>query len=400
MKICLLTDHHICTNPRLWKEALSLSKAGYTVQVITVFTSAEKKVLDYQILSEQQIELIPALNLIPTECSFFKRLYYRLRFRIAREIKLKFNIDSAAILGYGASAIEREAKKAKASLYIAHIDLCLYVGVKLRKQGYPVAFDIEDWYSHDYLVPERPIKLLQKLEQYALANGIYCTCPSQAMADALNHTYPNSKSAHVIYNGFSISEIRQSKVEINQTPSLVWFSQTIGPGRGLETIIQALFFMNKDVELHLIGDCSLEYKKHLENIFPQGKGQKLVIHKQVKHSELLSILMNYNIGLAIENKFPESRNLTVTNKILQYIQAGIKILATDTEGQKEIAKYFNDTIILVSSDDPKSWATQIEALLNREPVRLSLERKNYVELFSWEAQESKLLNLVNSAIND
>ncbi|MFT3846486.1 MAG: glycosyltransferase [Lacibacter sp.] len=399
-KICLLTDHHISTNPRLWKEALSLSKEGYDVSIISVFTSTVKRELDYLILKDSDAELIPALNLIPEECARWKRLYYRLRARLAKELKLKLGVDSPFILGYGLSEIKRLADKINADLYIAHIDLCLYVGTRLSIAGKKVAYDIEDWYSNDYLVPERPVKLLQKLERFALENGVYCSCPSLSMAEALSNTYPSGKKPEVLYNGFSQKENADVKPVETNSRSLVWFSQTIGEGRGLETVIHAMSRLTEKVELHLIGECVKGYDEQLKQLFPFDKGHDLIIHPPVKHHELVLLLSNYQIGLAIENNFPGNKNTTVSNKILQYLQAGIKVLATDTKGQTEVAAHFNESVALVPVDDPEKWALQIEQLFLLPAIDRTKQLSRFNELFSWEAQEKKLFQLVRSAVHD
>ena len=399
-RICLLTDHHICTNPRLWKEAISLSQAGFEVKIISIFTSAAKRVLDNNILKDHKVELVAALNLIPSECAWFRRFYFRLLSKLAREVKLKFGIDTSFVLGYGQRAIKKKAIEINADLYIAHIDLCLYVGTRLCKKGKKVAFDMEDWYSRDYLVPERPVALLKALEKFAIESGVYCSCPSQAMAVALKKAYPNGKKVQVLYNGFSEKENLKEVAEINYMPSLVWFSQTIGTGRGLETILKAMEQLQTKVELHLIGDCVTGYELELRKLFPFEKGHQLVIHPPVLHHELVSILAKHSIGLAIENTFPESRDLTITNKILQYIQSGIKVMATDTAGQKEVAAYFKDTVALVPVDRPDIWAIQIEDLLQSPPVNRQEQLLQFNRLFSWEVQEKKLLELVDKAIHE
>lgn len=398
--ICLLTDHHISTNPRLWKEALSLSQAGFRVKVVTVFTSAEKRELDYLILKDSQVELIPALNLIPDECSMLKRFYYRLLSKFARELKLKLGVDTASVLGYGHWAIKKKAVRTNADLYIAHIDLCLYVGTILCREGKKVAFDIEDWYSHDYLVPERPVELLKSLEKFAIENGVYCSCPSHSMATALQQAYPTGKKVHVLYNGFPEKENVPDTAGFQPSPSLVWFSQTIGPGRGLETILKTLQYLHTNVELHLVGHCVEGYDEELKNKFPFENGHHLVIHSAVKHHELIPILAQHCIGLAIENNTPENKNTTVSNKILQYLQAGIKVLATDTEGQKEVAVYFPDTIAIVAVDHPELWAKELEFLLQSPAVNRKQQLQQFNAIFSWEAQEKKLLDLVKKAISE
>lgn len=399
-RICLITDLHLSSNPRVWKEANALADAGYKVIILTLWTSKEKREKDFLLIQHPNIEYKAAINLIPGEINSIKRFFIRLRSRFAREIKKWLNIDSAWCLGYAPNIMTSAALNEKADLFIAHTEFGVVIGKALILKGQKVAYDIEDWYSHDYLVPERPVALLKSLEKFALENGVYCTCPSKSMAKALMNEYTNSKTVHVLYNGFSLKENIAENIIPENKASLVWFSQTIGSGRGLETIISALHLVKTNVELHLIGECVHGYEEELRKIFPFNNGHQLIIHPAVKHHELVSILAKYKIGLAIENNTPENKNTTVSNKILQYLQAGIKILATDTNGQKEVAAYFKDDILIVSANKPEQWAENIEKLLRSPIVNRKDQLHKFNELFSWEAQESKLLNLVNSAIND
>ncbi|MBK8087405.1 MAG: glycosyltransferase [Chitinophagaceae bacterium] len=398
-KICLISDLHLSSNPRTWKEASTLAAAGYEVVILTIWTSSEKREKDLLLIQGKNIIYKASLNLIPGEIRFLKRFYIRLRRRLARDLKRILNIESSWCIGYAPQIMTEAALNEKADLYIAHTEFGILVGKELIRKGVKLAYDIEDWYSHDYLVPERPVALFKSLENFALENSVYCSCPSESMATALEKTYSSGKKAHVLYNGFSEKENAAEVVAASNGSSLVWFSQTIGPGRGLETILKALHVLETKIELHLIGACVAGYDAELNRIFPFNKGHQLIIHPAVKHHELVSILAQHNIGLAIENNTPENKNRTVSNKILQYLQAGIKVLATDTEGQKEVAAFFPDTVTTVPVDHPELWAKQIDILLQSAPVNRRTQLQQFNEQFSWEAQEKKLLELVKKAIS-
>ncbi len=399
-KICLISDLHLSSNPRVWKEANALAAAGYNVVILTMWTSAEKRKKDLLLIHEKNITYKASLNLIPGEINFLKRFYTRLRGRLARDLKRILNIESSWCIGYAPQIMTEAALKEKADLYIAHSEFGMLVGKELIRKGVKLAYDIEDWYSHDYLVPERPVALLKSLEKFALENGLYCSCPSQSMAAALEKTYPAGKKVQVLYNGFSSKENIAENAAAGSNSTLVWFSQTIGPGRGLETILKALHVLQTKIELHLIGNCVAGYDDELKKIFPFSKGHQLIIHPAVKHHELVSILAQYSIGLAIENNTPENKNRTVSNKILQYLQAGIKVLATDTEGQKEVAAYFPGSVTTVPVDHSELWAEQIEVLLQSPAVNRKEQLQQFNAIFSWEAQEKKLLDSVKKAISE
>lgn len=405
-KICIISDLHICTNPRVWKEAHTLAAAGYTVVVQTIWTSAKSRELDDDFIRQTGITYRAGLDLIPGRIASPRRFYYRLRAKLAREMQRLFGFNSDWSLGYAPGRMTNLALREKADLYIAHAEFGMIVGNRLLAKGKNVAFDIEDWYSRDYLIASRPVALLANAERRALTTGVYCTCPSVAMADGLLKTYEGSRKAEVIYNGFPLSETAalspapadpSTSEKTDNIPSLVWFSQTIGPGRGLETLIDSLEFVRTPLELHLIGDCQPGYEVELQSRFQTQTGHRLLFHPSVRHITLPSILARHSIGLAIENDTPDNKNTTVSNKILQYLQAGIKVLATATLGQKEVAEFFPGAVCVVPVGKPREWGQALESLLTAE-IDPEMLHMTYARHFSWDAQEQRLLAIVGSAL--
>lgn len=398
-KVCLVTDQHISTNPRVWKEADALARAGYEVSIVTVFKSSIGRENDKAILRRvnSSIQYKPAYSTIPDELPFADKLFYKLRTAWAMLIK-NAGIDSKYLLAKAPEKIVQQAISENADLYIAHVDCSLLIGRQLIEKGKRVAYDFEDWYAEDYINKYRPAALYKKLEQYAMRHGKYITCPSGAMAEALNKTHPCTQMPEVVYNTFP-EETLNTYGQNNPMPVLVWFSQTVGGGRGLEELIESLHQLDIPVKLMLVGDCNDEYREHLEHIFPSGKGHVLELKPPVPHDELHALLAGCDVGLALEQSTPESRNKTITNKILQYLQAGLKVLATDTDGQKEVSSRFPDAIELVIAEDNDKWAERIKELLSK-----SMEPEDIIDTynlyFPWSKQEEKILELVEKTINE
>lgn len=398
-EICILTDLHISGNPRVWKEADVLARNGYRVTILTKSNTIKCKKGDDTILSKihSSIRYVFVYSTIAEQISFTKRVFYKFRTLIAILLKM-IGIDNIYLIAKDPKAILKSALKENADLYIAHVDCSLYVGKKLLQKGYKVAYDFEDWYSKDYINPLRPVKLLSNLEKFAMHNGLYVTCPSQAMASNLQQHYNSSLKPLVLYNSFPDECIttRTSKKDFVQ---LVWFSQTIGKGRGIEQLIQSLSNVKTPVKLLLIGNCNEEYKQILTNLFIVNKLHTLEIQPQVSHKELYSILADSDIGLALEQTFPESRNKTITNKILQYLQSGLKILATNTDGQLEVAEKINDAIEVVDANDNSSWGEVLNTLIEKK-----IDRKYVLDLynqhFAWKNEEKKILKYVADALED
>jgi glycosyltransferase involved in cell wall biosynthesis len=386
-------------NPRLWKEAFFYEKEGFEVVILTMWQSNDSLKKDLQILAGHAISYQAYLNLISGVVHPYNRFFYRARKKLAGLLQKYFKIGSRWAISHSPEKMFSMAMQENANLYSAHLECAFFVGRDLVKAGKKVCFDFEDWYSRDYLVPERPVKLLVALESFALGNGLFCTAASQSMASALDDCYPSIKFITVLYNGFSASIdesfVSDLNTNIDKSPvNLLWFSRTIGPDRGIELLMKGLQVLDESVSLHLLGEMKQGYKSILQSTFPFEKGHNLVIHPFIPHSQLPSFISQFKIGLAIEENINDNRQLTITNKILQYLQSGLMVLASDTEGQRELAGFLSHSVTIVDIGKPIEIATAIKAMSQKESTIQNSHNNQFEEIFSWEAQEIKLNSLI------
>jgi glycosyltransferase involved in cell wall biosynthesis len=406
-KICILTQSHLCRNPRVVKEANSLANAGFEVVILTIFFSEELLQEDKSLIDSQRIQYIAPVSIIPSQTPILERLYIRLVRRIAIEFVVRLGLESPYGLGYGYKAYFQAALKIKADLYIAHQEMPTYVGCALIQLGRKVAFDFEDWYS--VLLPHtessRPVNLLKKIEATALHKGIFTFTTSNAMAKEMARMYQAPVPA-TLYNTFPWTERHKIDNKILDRkdlakPSLIWFSQTIGPGRGLEVLIESLNHVTIPVELHLRGNCNPTYQLQLKDSFPYSKGHQLYFHELVSNEQLISRLTEHDIGLALEQQVPIGRDLTITNKILQYLLAGIAVVASGTKGQREVAEKAPESVFVFENGNALELAKSITILL--EDTSLLNKAKESAlqitqEYLCWEKQETKLLQAVEKCL--
>lgn len=95
-----------------------------------------------------------------------------------------------------------------------------------------------------------------------------------------------------------------------------------------------------------------------------------------------------------------SRDLTITDKFFQYLQAGIAVIATDTRGQREVFSQFPDCDQLVPCQSSKALADAIDYLLN-SPSRLSVAKSAALTIAnktSWEKHSKKILIAAETAL--
>lgn len=309
----------------------------------------------------------------------------------------------------------QEARKQEADLYIGHLEEGMWAAEKLRREGKRVGVDMEDWYSED-LLPEarndRPIRLLKKLEKNLLCHGTYSSCTSEAMADALVKEY-GCRRPVVVRNVFPLKDREgldgkwkdrpgMSKWMERNNPteerpkeapvSIHWFSQTIGPGRGLEILFQALEGTGGNWELHLRGNLK-EYKKWLQAVCPAGVRQRLTVHGLVKNEELPSRISEHDIGYAGELREPRNKDLTISNKLFQYLQAGLAVVASDTEGQKEAAREAKKAAKIYPAGSVAELRKEISQMVGSNEYRIASRRAAWEaeEALCWERESEKLV---------
>jgi glycosyltransferase involved in cell wall biosynthesis len=396
-EICIITQSHLCRNPRVLKEAVALAAEGHEVHIINCIYSADLLAQDKELIKDYRINLHHAVNLTKTGYTSFLD---KLVFKLGRSLIKYSGIESPIALGYGSYKYYSLAKSINADLYICHQELATFIGGKLLQNGFKTAFDFEDWYSEDLLPADRkqrPVQLLKKAEAFALKNGTYCTTTSEALAEKLSITY-KCTAPEVIYNVFPLrTDLLNKKKEFAAPLKLFWFSQTIGPGRGLEEFIRLSANFKTGLEFHLLGYISAVYQKELKILLPTQ--HRMFLHKLLPENELASKIATFDIGLALELSTPPSRYYTITNKFFQYIQAGLPVIANKTAGQHEAFEKFRPGFTLSGNPTTDEIAALVDFL--NSPLKLNEARGRAIEaahFYKWKNESRKLIHLIKTAL--
>lgn len=402
-RILILTSAHLCRNPRVVKEAATLGAAGYDVTVMSVSVQERFERMDRELmrgLPFKRVTIDYAAETVGARLAdFFQRSATWLTRRLCRE----FKVETAQTLG-PASALLRFARTFPADLTLVHTEIPIWAAQYLIRDGRRVAVDVEDWYSEDLLYADRqsrPIKLLRHAEEAALRQAVYSSATAQSMADALTAAY-RCRPPIVIRNSFPLQP--RSRADTPATagaPSFIWFSQTIGPGRGLELFFAAWARTKQPSKVYLLGDERPGYRQKLLRRLPPARRGDLHFIPLVTPEQLPDKLAEFDIGLALEPRWPLNRNITITNKILQYLNAGLAVIATDTAGQQEVMAAAPDCGLLITAHETAEYAQKLDALLGDHDrlraaqlaARAAAERE-----FCWERETPRLLAAVAAAL--
>ncbi len=398
-RILIITSGHPCRNPRPVKEATTLAQAGYDVTLLHVRNHPPSLAADAALLKNApyRTQAIDLLN---------KTLGGRLRsWRLRSATKISRSLNQFGLylpqsLGV-ALPLLAAAKKFPGDLTIVHNEAPHWVGTKLLALNRRVAADIEDWHSEDLLPHDRlkrPLGLLRRVEKTLLHSAAYTSTTSQALADALHERYGGLRPV-TITNSFPLQRLTERPP--NDPPAFFWFSQTLGPGRGLDEFISAWGKTHHPSRLVLLGTPSPGYVGQLLDLLPPERRTTVSFLPLVTPEDLPALIARHDIGLALEQSTILSRDLTITNKILQYLNAGLGIVATPTTGQCEVLKHASNAGLLVNLHQTEAVTRQLDELLGdsarlqsmRDHARAAAEHQ-----YSWEREAPKLLALVESAL--
>lgn len=403
-RVLIVTNGHLCRNPRPLKEAETLGRAGYDVTVLGVRNHAASEATDLTLLATAPFRRLTVDFLAGADSPFSARtaiFMRRLRLRIARSAAAHLHWPTMESLG-PASDLLRLAAHHRADLTIVHNEVPHWVGTRLLAAGYCVAADIEDWHSEDLLPAARagrPLSLLRMTERTLLHRAAYTSTTSHVLADALNARYGGQRPI-VLSNSFPLQPDFHS-APVGDPPAFFWFSQTLGPGRGLEAFLAAWSLTRHPSHLALLGESDAGYRDSLLAALPPARRADVSFFPLVPPGQLPSLIARYDIGLALEQTDILSRDLTITNKILQYLNAGLAVVATPTAGQSEVLARAPDVGRLVDFTAPSTAAAHLDTLLANRPAvarHQAVARRAAEEIYSWELEAPVLLTAVAAAL--
>jgi glycosyltransferase involved in cell wall biosynthesis len=405
-KIVLITPGQPSSNPRIVKEAVTLSGHGYEVTVLYCFW-AEWAMEGDQMIRQQY----PAIQWIEAGGNPAIRKYYylytRVRHRAYRYLqklfphKLNFAEKAEARCYH---ELLKHAVAEKADMYIAHNLGALPIAAKASsKCKGKYAFDAEDLHRGQIETESAIYRRVKLVEDAYLPAASYITAASPLIADQYKKLY--KKDVVVINNVFS-KEYRAAQVTSSNFPiSLFWFSQTIGVGRGIEDIIAALRLLPvESFSLTLMGSCSNEMKTYFQGLsIVEGERKiNLTISDPVHPNELFRVASGFDIGLALEPGRDLNNQIALSNKIFTYLLAGNAVIFSDTPAQKKFHEE-NPTIGALYACGNFNELAGILSNYKNDPALMILHKQNALKLadekYNWEEESKQLVLLVNSVFN-
>jgi glycosyltransferase involved in cell wall biosynthesis len=393
-KILFIAANHLESNPRLLKLLRLCDQNKFTIEVIFAqryrpsFATDEKNMaqnfqvkfhpvdltkiswVDKLLLKAFQVLHIPSkitekIGLVVLQ-NLFCLAFFRTR------VLLQSNPD--LVVGYNFDSLP----------------LSKYLATKYRAK---LVYDIEDFYSFQHSgsldQPDRSTYQLEKY-YYSFANRLMIASPHfesvlRKITDVKQVFIPNSFDA--------VQQMPKHAAGIR----MVWFSQTIGLDRGLQDVLLAMNELNHDdLYLHLYGEVSSSDREHLMSIL--SCQTKVIFEGTYPADVLQQHLSMYHLGLALERSNIINRDLCETNKLYQYLAAGIPTLMSDTTAQLAFHSRHKLCSMVYKQGNIEEMKTVLSKLTSDMQLLNSLNEQARVLSIDagYSKSEKEILDIINS----
>ncbi len=405
-RICIVTTGQPASNPRLVKEADALSAAGYDVTAVGAHWASWAAEMDGPLLAARSwsCQVIDWRRHGSPWRFWTSRVRHAAGRRLAAVTANRFGTMWAA--HRVAPELARAARHCAADLYIAHNLGALPAAFRAASGRVPVAFDAEDFHSGQLSgLDDAALRAYtEHVERTFIPRCCYVTAASPGIAAAYA-ALCGIPTPPVIRNVFPLEDRPAEPPHVNGPPvRLYWFSQTIGPDRGLEDVIDAMAFCHDvPLELHLRGTWQAGYESTLRaRASALGLPERAVTHHPpASPSEMVRLAARHHIGVAPEPPVSRNNDILWSNKVFTYLLAGLPVVLSRTTGQGELARELGAAAVLYPPGDGaglaaalRPWVTDATTLRRAGSHAWALADGRY----NWDLEQTRLVDLVREVL--
>lgn len=351
----------------LHKEAISLAKAGYQVELHAV--------ADFDYREEQGVQIFGIQRR-----NRWKRLYS----------------------GY---ELYQRALKSDADIYHFHDPELLPWGVLIhRKTGRPVIYDIhEDLPKQIYTKPWIPgvlrgfVSKVVKIVEKGLAKRLSAVV---TVVESIAEQFKEKrvKRVEVIKNyPLMVPNLDRQEDGVNR----IIYVGGISYLRGYKEMIQMMDYIPETckAELHLIGP--LQFIKEEDRNMEELKKKRIYLHGRIPFTEVQKWYTKAKVGLVCLHPI-ENYQHALPIKLFEYMSMGLPQIVTNIPLWKEIIDDSQSGFV-VDAYNPKEIAEKVTKILQDQQLfeKLSAQsRKAYEEKYNWQTEEKVLVQLYQDLIKD
>ena len=269
---------------------------------------------------------------------------------------------------------------------------------KLKKK--PLIYDSHELFCEVPELKDSRIKkaIWQKLEAYIIPKLKICITVNDSIAKIYEARY--NVPFYIIRNisDFDQTFIPQSRAQLSMPEDkkiILLQGAGINVDRGAEELIDAMEFVQNAV-LYIIGSGDVWENLKQKVSFNKSIQNKVVLINKLPKSELINYTFNADIGLSIDKNTNLNYLYSLPNKIFDYIQAEIPILASRLPEIENIVLHYKIGDF-IENHDPKTIANKLNEMLYSQQLS---SYKKYLAIakkeITWKSEKEKLLTIIKN----
>jgi glycosyltransferase involved in cell wall biosynthesis len=269
---------------------------------------------------------------------------------------------------------------------------------KLKKK--PLIYDSHELFCEVPELKDSRIKkaIWQKLEAYIIPKLKTCLTVNDSIAKIYVAKY--NVPFHIIRNisDFDQTFIPKSRAQLSMPEDkkiILLQGAGINVDRGAEELIDAMEFVQNAV-LYIIGSGDVWENLKQKVSFNKSIQNKVVLINKLPKSELINYTFNADIGLSIDKNTNLNYLYSLPNKIFDYIQAEIPILASRLPEIENIILHYKIGDF-IDDHNPKTIANKLNEMLYSQQLS---SYKKYLAIakkeITWKSEKEKLLTIIKN----
>jgi glycosyltransferase involved in cell wall biosynthesis len=338
LRVCVCTSYSVSVEPRAPRHAVAVANLSDEIEVVFIDCIPQGQPRITPRFFEGVRNLEYRTNYYPYRGAGRARLLFeKMKYWRSRQLYRAFGSLRAGALSTRAMKLEGLLLDAKADVYMGYnIDALVPVSRAAARVGAVTVFDCQEFYSDmGQWQTELDKELIRSVERKYLPACDMVLAASDEMADELVRFY-GIKRPLPLYNVPPLqAELPMEKIE---GFNLYWRNSSINlSSRGLGDGLAALSLLPPDINLHVQGRLSEEGRGELARRTRElGINERVIVHSPYEPHEAINAASRYTVGLCLEQSGCRNHDVTVSNKMFDYMMAGLPVVASDLPGLRDV----------------------------------------------------------------
>lgn len=287
----------------------------------------------------------------------------------------------------------------KADLLVSNdLDTLLANFLAHKLKSVPLIYDSHEYYTGTPELVNRPFvrRIWKSIERFIFPRLKDIFTVNESIAELYFQEY--GKSLHIVRN-----VPKKALLDVSYTPADLGFDKSkkliilqgagINIQRGAEEAVLAMQFIENALLLIVGGGDIIDTLK--ATVVNHNLTDKVIFIPRIPYNELMKYTAASELGLTLDKDTNINYRFSLPNKLFDYINAGIPVLASPLPEIKKIIDCYK-VGLLIESHDPQHIASKIQQMLDNDyKLKLFNNLKQAAAELNWENEE-KTLKLVYS----